>query len=105
MLQLQSLIIDLTRTLQPQLSRLAAQDAHFADQVRRALLGVALNLAEGAGAYGGNKRRAYRIACAEASELEMGLEMAAALGFITLSDEQRKDLQHALGALHKLARR
>jgi hypothetical protein len=33
----------------------------------------------------------------------MGLEMAAALGYCTVSDEQRDDLQRVIATLNKLA--
>ena len=65
---------------------------------------MGLNLGEGYGASGGGKRRAYRIALGEAAELEMGLEMAAALGYCTLASEQRESLQRIMATLRKLAR-
>ena len=104
MLQSQTLLIRFTRSLQPELAAVEARDAKLADQLRRALLSVGLNLGEGYGASGGSKRRAYRVALGEATELEMGLEMAAALGYCTLRAEQRETMQHLLAILHKLAR-
>ena len=52
----------------------------------------------------GAKRKAYRVARAEAAELEMGLEMAVALGYCSLGGEQRQTLQRILATLQKLAR-
>ena len=65
---------------------------------------MGLKLGEGYGASGGGKRRAYRIALGEATELQMGLEMAEALGYCALGAEQRRTLGRILGGLHKLAR-
>ncbi len=104
MLQIQTLVIRFTSSLQPQLAAVEARDAKFADQLRRSLLSVGLNLGEGYGACGGAKRKAYRVALGEAAELEMGLEMAVALGYCSLGVEHHATLQRILATLHKLAR-
>ena len=104
MLQIQTTVIEFTQSLQPQLAAIEARDVKLAEQLRRALVAVGLNLGEGYGASGGGKRRAYRIALGEAAELEMGLEMAVALGYCGLAGEQREKLARVIGTLHKLAR-
>jgi len=104
MLQIQTLVIQFTSSLQPQLVAVESRDTKFADQLRRSLLSVGLNLGEGYGASGGAKRRAYRVARAEAGELEMGLEMASALGYCALTSQQRDTLQRILATLQKLAK-
>jgi len=104
MLQIQSLVIQFTTSLQPQLAAVEARDARFADQLRRSLLSVGLNLGEGHGASGGAKRQAYRVARGEAGEFEMGLEMAVALGYCSVSATQWEALQRILATLQKLAR-
>ncbi len=104
MLQIQSLVIHFTASLQPQLAAIEARDPRFADQLRRSLLSVGLNLGEGYGASGGSKRKAYRVARGEAAELEMGLEMAVALGHCSVSSAQREALQRILATIQKLAR-
>ena len=104
MLQIQKLVIHFTKSLQPLLRAVEARDAKLAEQLRRSVLSVGLNLGEGYGASGGGKRRAYRIALGEATELEMGLEMAAALGYCALGADERRLLGRIIGGLHKLAR-
>ena len=104
MLQLQKLVIQFAKSLQPVLRAVEARDAKLADQLRRSVLSVGLNLGEGYGASGGGKRRAYRLALGEAAELEMGLEMAAALGYCALGADQRRMRGRIIGGLHKLAR-
>ncbi len=104
MLQIQTLVIRFTSSLQPQLAAVEARDAKFADQLRRSLLSVGLNLGEVYGACGGAKRKAYRVALGEAAELEMGLEMAVALGCCSLGTDQHDTLQHIIATLHELAR-
>ena len=96
--------IRFTKSLQSQRVAIDAWDAKLAEQLRRALIAVGLNLGEGYGASGGGKSRAYRIALGEASELEMGLEVAAALGYWKITSEQRESLQRIIATLNKLAR-
>ena len=103
MLRIQTTVIRFAASLQTQLAAIEIRDAKLAGQLRRALVSVGLNLGEGYGASGGMKRRAYRIARGEAGELEMGLEMAVALGYCRLAKEQRDALQCILGTLQKLA--
>jgi len=103
MLQIQTLVVQFTTSLQTQLGAVEVRDAKFADQLRRALLSIGMNLGEGYGASGGAKRRAYRIALGEARELEMGLAMAVALGYCRLRAEQRGVLDHVIGTLVRLA--
>src|SRR5690606_36212428 len=104
MLQIQKLVIQFTKSLQPVLRAVEARDAKLADQLRRSVLSVGLNLGEGYGASGGGKRRAYRIALGEATELQMGREMAAARGHCALGVEQRRTLGRISGGRHRLAR-
>ena len=104
MLQIQTFVIRFTPSLQPQLAAIEVRDAKLAEQLRRALVSVGLNLGEGCGASGGGKRRADRIALGKAAELEMGLELAAALGYCVLAAKQREGLQRVLATLRKLAR-
>src|SRR5690606_11056380 len=104
MLQIQKLVIHVTKSLQPVLRAVEARDAKLADQLRRSVLSVGLNLGEGYGASGGGKRRAYRIALGEATDLQRGLEVAAALGYCALGVHQRRTLGRIIGGLHKLPR-
>ena len=82
MLDAQYLVLDLIRTLRPLCVRLHAQSPDLADQLRRAVSSVALNLGEGVRRTGRDKKRAYRIAAAEAQETKVALEVALAWGWL-----------------------
>ena len=82
MLDAQCLVLDLIRALRPLCVRLHAQSPDLADQLRRAASSVALNLAEGVRRTGRDKKRAYRIAAAEAQETKVALEVALAWGWL-----------------------
>ena len=78
MLDVQLLTIDLIRALRPLVERMRVTSPDLAGQVVRAATSVGLNLAEGTRRSGADKRRAYRIAAAEAQEVKAALEIAAA---------------------------
>ena len=78
MLDAQLLILDLIRTLRPLVERMRSTSPDLAGQVVHSATSVGLNLAEGIRRTGADKRRAYRIASAEAQEVKAALEIAAA---------------------------
>ncbi len=78
--------IELAKMLAPMLVELKAKNRDLADQAKRAITSVALNLAEGERSLGGNRRKHFWIASGSRNELEIALRMANALG--ELSDEQ-----------------
>jgi four helix bundle protein len=80
-------IADLLATRHPDLVR----------QIRRAVTSVALNLGEGAGRTGKNRRHHYRIALGSAREVEAGLRCAEAWG-----DLQAEELEPVYRALDRL---
>ena len=82
MLDAQLLTLDLIRALRPLCEQIARSSADLADQLRRAATSVMLNLAEGVRRTGRDKKRAYRIAAAEAQETKITLEVALAWGLL-----------------------
>ena len=82
MLDAQHLVLDLIRALRPLCVQLALQSPDLADQLRRSVSSIALNLGEGVRRTGRDKKRAYRIAAAEAQEAKVTLEVALAWGWL-----------------------
>ena len=78
MLDAQLLALDLIRCLRPLVDRVRLGDSDLAKQLMRAASSVSLNLAEGTGRRGADRRRAYRIAAAEAQEVRAAIEVIAA---------------------------
>jgi four helix bundle protein len=73
--------IEYVRLTRPLVLRLRRQDAVMADQLQRAVLSVACNIAEGAGEFSpGDKARLYRYALRSATETVAILDAAAAVG-------------------------
>jgi four helix bundle protein len=58
-------------------------DRHLADQLRRAVTSVALNLAEADGSRDGNRRVRLETAHGSASEAKYALRIAVAWGYVT----------------------
>ena len=82
MLDAQHLVLDLIRALRPLCEQIARPSPDLADQLRRAATSVMLNLGEGVRRTGRDKKRAYRIAAAEAQEVRAALEAALAWGWV-----------------------
>jgi four helix bundle protein len=73
--------IEYVRLTRPLVLRLRRQDLVMADQLQRAVLSVACNIAEGAGEFSpGDKARLYRYALRSATETVAILDAASAIG-------------------------
>ena len=82
MLDAQHLVLDLIRALRPLCAQIQRHSPDLADQLRRSASSIALNLGEGVRRTGRDKKRAYRIAAAEAQEAKVTLEVAFAWGWL-----------------------
>ena len=105
MLRIYDEVIAVVRGLAPVVERLAQRDAALADQVRRALQSVPLNIAEGSGVRAGNRRVHYQRALGSAREVRAGLDAAQAMGYVGALDEATADrIDHLCAVLYKLTR-
>ena len=86
MLRVQHLTLDLLKQLHPVLIVIGRKDRSLEDQLRRAATSVVLNLAEGVGSFGGNKKQRYRTALGSLHEVSMALQAALALGYLESID-------------------
>jgi four helix bundle protein len=76
-------VLQLVEQARPLVEALAKRDRDLASQVRRALNGVALNVAEALGSSGGNTRLRLQSALGSLYEARAGLRAAAAWRYIT----------------------
>jgi four helix bundle protein len=92
------LSIDLIRGLRGPLAKIRRHDADLTKQLSRAASSVALNLAEGSGRAGADRRHLYRIALGSLHEVRAALDVATAHGW--LDDDRAREADIArLGRL------
>jgi len=85
--------------------RIGRKDPDLARQLRRAAASVPLNLAEGSGSLGRNRRARYANALGSAYEVVACFDVAAAMRCIPEpSPELKRHLDHIIGSLVKLTR-
>ena len=90
--------------LRPVLVRIARCDRDLANQLRRSSASVVLNIAEGSGARGGNKKAHFGIAFGSLKETQACLDVAKAFGYVgELGDDLGQKLHDIGGALYRLS--
>jgi four helix bundle protein len=97
------LLLRAIRVLRPVVAKIRKQDAHLADQLKRALTRAALNVAEGEHRVAGNRQRAFRTGAGEGREAIVGLRAALAWGYVTEAEIAKgiDHIDHALAILWK----
>ena len=100
------LALDLIRSLRPAAQRLRSRDAALCRQLRSAASSVALNLGEGSGRLGQDRRHHFSIALGSALEVRTILRVALAWGDVdpVLTREPLALLERVLAMLWRLAR-
>jgi four helix bundle protein len=103
MLRIYPVCLDMVREVRPLADRIAQADRAHADQLRRSALSVTLNVAEGSGSRGGNRRARYDSALGSARETLANLEAAEAIGYLPpLAEGLRARLNRIIGTLVKV---
>jgi len=95
--------LEVITQLRPIVAKIKQQDAHLADQLRRAGTNTVANLAEGQRRQAGNKRRAYENAHGEAREMLGCLDCAFAWGYIVDDSHVRATLDRLLALCWRLS--
>jgi four helix bundle protein len=105
MLRVQHLVLDIIRQLNPVLATIRRKDRDLENQLRQAIMSVALNLAEGVATCDGNKRLRYQTALGSLDEARMALDVACAFGYVPAIDpaleKQMRDAGYMLASLAK----
>ena len=82
MLRIHSVAIGCCAEIRVVAAAVGRRDPALADQMRRAMASVALNIAEGAGSQGKNRNARYFNALGSAREVGSALEVAQAFGYV-----------------------
>ena len=105
MLIIYVICIEIVRDVRPHADRIGRHDRDLARQLRRASVGIALNVSEGSATRGGRRRNTYEIALGEARETRACLEAAEAIGYIDrVSPELKDKLDRVIATLVKVVR-
>jgi four helix bundle protein len=105
MLHIYSSTIDIARDAGHAARSIAHHDADLARQLRRAATSIALNVAEGSGVLGGNRRQRYATALGSARETRACFEVAIAMDYIAPLDLDTQDrLDKVIATLVKVSR-
>jgi four helix bundle protein len=105
MLDIYSDTIVLTRDAGLAARVIAKYDADLARQLRRAATSVPLNVAEGSGVHGGNRRQRYATALGSAREVMACFDVAVAMEYLPrLGDGARDRLDKVIATLVKVSR-
>ena len=77
---------ELARAVRPLVERIARFDRALADQARRAMSSVILNLREGNRRAGRDRLHSFRIAAGSADEIVGALDVAEVMGYLAARD-------------------
>ena len=93
---------ELITALAPLVPQIKREDLELADQLKRAVQSVLLNLAEGQKFSDGNRLGHYKIAHGSANEVRAALDAAVAWGWITPEEPVLALLDRLLAVMWKL---
>jgi len=96
--------LELVRELAPIVPAIKKHDRDLADQLRRAASSIVLNISEGSGRAGGDRRRSFEIAAGSAREVLAALDTCAAWGWVVDGKRPRELLDRVLAMLWRLTR-
>jgi len=78
--------LEMIRQIASAIAVVGKSDPDLARQLRRALVSVPLNVAEGRQRAGRDQRHSYRVAAGSLAEVRTGLEVAQAMGYVADRD-------------------
>ena len=106
MLRIHSVAIGCCAEIRVVAEAVGRRDAALADQMRRAMASVALNIAEGAGSQGKNRHARYFNALGSAREVGSALEVAQAFGYVgEVDDALMRGLDQIRATLYRVLHR
>jgi len=105
MLRIYSVALDICRDASRIAKQIEKHDTSLANQLRRCASSVPLNLREGSGSFGGNRKLRYHTALGSAGEVLACYDTAEAMGYIApVADDARRRVDHVIGTLVNVLR-
>lgn len=103
-LRIHGVAVSVAKQVQAHTASIAKHDADLARQIRRAMVSVVLNIAEGANRRGGNGRVRFESAMGSANEVAAALEVGEALGYVEGTEAARDGLDRVARTMAVLMR-
>ncbi|MCC6551492.1 MAG: four helix bundle protein [Polyangiaceae bacterium] len=98
--------LDVVRGVQPLIQQIKREDPNLADQLRRAVTSIPLNVSEGSYSQGKNCRARFFNALGSAGEVRACLDVAEAMRYVDTIDAGLRDrLDHVIATLYRLTLR
>ena len=104
MLRIYSDAVAMCREIAPIAKAIERCDGDLARQLRRAAASVVLNIAEGSGSYGGNRKQRYHSALGSAREVVACFDVAEAFEYAFVEESVRERLNLIGGTLTNVLR-
>ena len=102
MLNVHENVVRLVGFVMPMVGRIERVDPDLARQMRRAVMSVPLNIAEGANQAGKRREFHYRVALGSARETHSAVRVAQAAGYIEAPAwEVTNEFNTVIGSLHR----
>ncbi|MCZ7685859.1 MAG: four helix bundle protein [Sandaracinaceae bacterium] len=102
--RLYALAVQMIAALAPVADEIRRRNRDLADQMERALTSVPLNVAEGVESAGKLRIARFRMALGSANEVLACCDVGAALGYVTVTEEQWDVAEHVRATLINLVR-
>jgi four helix bundle protein len=104
MFQLETLTLEVIKSLKPVVRSISAHARNLADQLKRAATSMALNVSESSYTKGGNRKAQLHVAAGSANESRAALRVACAWGYVDERDTAQAEakLDHCIAVLWKL---
>ena len=105
MLRIYSVALEMCRDAASVAKLIEKRDTSLANQLRRCVSSVPLNIREGSGSFAGHRRQRYHSALGSAGEVLAVYDTAAAMGYIEpVAPDVRGRVDHVIGTLVNVLR-
>jgi four helix bundle protein len=105
MLRIYSVALEICQDASRVAKLVEKRDSSLANQLRRCASSIPLNIREGSGSFGGNRKLRYHSALGSSGEVLACYDVAEAMGYVDpIGREARRRVDHVIGTLVNVLR-